>query len=74
LFENDCVIAFVGSKSDMENSRVVIKADVERYAKDSDYVFLECSSKTGENIHEVFDEAVSKAVKILNSRNSFTVS
>ena len=58
----------------MESGRVVLQSDVEKYAKENDYIFMECSAKTGENIQQLFDEAVTKAARILNSRTSFSVS
>ena len=53
------VIALVGNKSDMANSRTVPSEEPEEFVKSLKEkgipaFFIECSAKSGENIQEVF--------------------
>ena len=46
----------VGSKSDLIDSRTVSKNDAIKYSENKNFLkYLECSSKNGENVEEVFD-------------------
>ena len=73
LLEKDCVVAIVGSKSDMNEVRVIQKEDVDKYCKELDYPFIECSSKTGENIHELFEIVVNKRLQKPDMRESIAL-
>jgi small GTP-binding protein len=46
----------VGSKTDLNDNRVVSKDDAIRYAENANFSnYFECSSKSGDNVEEVFD-------------------
>ena len=50
-------IVLVGNKKDLENDRVIGKELAEEYLKDFEKLDLvECSSKTGENVNEIFQK------------------
>ncbi len=45
----------LGSKFDLEENRTVSKEEGKNFAKENNFFdFIECSSKTGENVEEVF--------------------
>ena len=45
----------VGGKKDMEEKRVISKEEGSEIAKKYNFFeFIECSSKTGENVEEIF--------------------
>ncbi|XP_049852132.1 ras-related protein Rab-5A-like [Schistocerca gregaria] len=50
----DCVIILCGNKIDLESSRKVQHEAAEDYAKENDCLLIEVSSKTGQNIQELF--------------------
>lgn len=46
----------VGSKLDLEENRTVSKEERKNFAKENNFLyFIECSSKTGENVEVVFE-------------------
>ena len=46
----------VGSKTDLEENRVVSKDDAIKYTEDKGFLnYLECSSKSGENVEQIFN-------------------
>lgn len=48
-------VLLVGGKSDLEDHRVVVKNDVLDLAQAyGDFEYIECSSKTGDNVEDVF--------------------
>ena len=60
-------IYIVGSKSDLEQEREVKKGD-EMLISGLDYSFdfMECSSKTGESVDDIFDRMVADIIKRRN--------
>ena len=63
----DLSIMIVGTKTDLveESGRAVEKEEAEDYAKLHDGVmYMETSSKSGENVHEIFEEGVRRQVQI----------
>ncbi|ORX93914.1 hypothetical protein K493DRAFT_261930 [Basidiobolus meristosporus CBS 931.73] len=53
----------VGNKVDKESSRVVSRKEGVEYAEKMGTLFIECSAKTKEGIHQVMDELVRKIVE-----------
>ena len=49
---NECPIALIGNKSDLDSERKVPIENGEKYAKDNNTIFFEASAKTGTNIEE----------------------
>jgi Ras-related protein Rab-5C len=50
----DCIIVLCGNKLDMDTQRKVMKEHAQEYATDKDCPLIEVSSKTGDNIQELF--------------------
>jgi small GTP-binding protein len=44
----------VGSKLDLKEARVVAEADAVKFSKANGFNYIECSSKSGENVEKVF--------------------
>lgn len=58
-------IILVGGKSDLNNEREITKEDALSILRlHNMFTFIECSSKTGENIEEVFFSLTNKIMKI----------
>jgi small GTP-binding protein len=52
-------IMMVGCKSDLAtNRREVPMAEAQRYAADHDFLFGECSAKSGDNVDEIFNTLI----------------
>jgi GTPase SAR1 family protein len=47
-------IILVGTKSDQNSERKVSFENAEKYAKENDMLFIECSSKSNKNIDTIF--------------------
>lgn len=62
------VIVLVGNKTDINEQRAVSFDEGQLFAKQNDMLFLETSSKSGDNIDSIFIEATRNVVK--NSNNS----
>ena len=60
--DNVCII-LVGNKIDLEDKRQVTKEEGENMAEEYGLMHFECSAKTGENIHESFNELLKKTVE-----------
>ncbi len=47
----------LGSKFDLEENRTVSKEEGKNFAKENNFLdFIECSSKTGENVEDIFEK------------------
>ena len=56
-------IVLVGNKIDDEDNRKISTEQGESMAKDYEIMFFECSTKTGQNIDEIFNNLVKKVVE-----------
>ena len=69
-FENEKPILLVGGKSDLEEKRAVNQKETHKIVKHHNlYDFIECSSKTGENIGAVFESITRKMFEKENPSN-----
>jgi len=64
------VLGIAGNKIDLEEQRTVQRDTVEKYLKElvdggcKEVVFRECSAKTGEGIHELFEEICQRLIRM----------
>ena len=65
FFTKEKPIFLVGNKKDLEDKRVITKAEGEKLAKENDIMFSECSAKTGENVDIIFNELINKCYNLL---------
>lgn len=57
-------ILLVGGKSDLENQRIFTSDDIKSYLNSLKlFNYIECSSKTGENVNFIFETLVSKIIE-----------
>jgi small GTP-binding protein len=55
------IIVLIGNKKDKESERQISKQEIEKYCKNNDIdTYYETSAKTGESIHELFKDVISK--------------
>ena len=68
LIKEECVrhikILIIGNKSDLESQRAIDKEDAMKYANEEKVQYIECSSKTGENVEKAI---IMLSEKILES-------
>ena len=62
-------VLLVGSKTDKESERVIDAATATRLAEELGIVYEECSSKTGENVKQVFDSLIVMILKAETNEN-----
>ncbi|MFX0069994.1 MAG: Rab family GTPase [Candidatus Hermodarchaeota archaeon] len=61
---NDIPLLMVGGKLDLEDKRVVSIDEAHSIAENNDfYEFMECSSKTGENVEDIFNSISKKMLE-----------
>ena len=63
----DILVCLVGNKTDLENQRVIIKEDGQKFAEDNGMLFFETSALNGNNIEEIFNKATEQLVKNIES-------
>lgn len=72
---DEYILILIGNKSDLDEQRVVSKEIIEEYCISNDIEnYFEASSKTGENVHEIFKTIVKKlfikfAMPIIDDNN-----
>ena len=65
--QDDVPIFIVGSKLDLEHEREIKKGDEMLISGlDYSYEFLECSSKTGQSVDEIFNKMINAIIKKRN--------
>ena len=71
LIKEECVrhikILIIGNKSDLESQRAIDKEDAMKYANEEKVQYIECSSKTGENVEKaiiVLSEKILESTEI----------
>jgi len=67
----------VGNKKDLKNKRIISEEEGKKLAEDNNFIFLETSAKTGENVNEIFQtifeiivKDIEKDVKIKEINNN----
>lgn len=63
LTNPNTVIMLIGSKRDLDPTREVSYEEAAAFAKENDLMFLEASSKTGENVEECFIQTAKQIFK-----------
>ena len=61
-------ILIIGNKSDLESQRAIDKEDAMKYANEEKVQYIECSSKTGENVEKaiiVLSEKILESTEII---------
>ena len=65
-------VIIVGNKSDLEDQRIVDKNDAFIYAKELKIEYIECSSKTGDNIEKAISLITEKVLENSEFVNDFS--
>lgn len=60
----DCVKMLVGNKVDNDSERFVIREEGAALAKELGCLFLECSAKNQEKVHQCFEELALKIMEV----------
>nr|GEY93479.1 Ras-related protein RABC2a [Tanacetum cinerariifolium] len=60
----DCVKMLVGNKVDKDTERLVSREEGIALAKELNCLFLECSARTRENVHQCFEELALKIMEV----------
>ncbi|KAJ0714445.1 putative small monomeric GTPase [Helianthus annuus] len=60
----DCVKMLVGNKVDKDSERFVSREEGAALAKELGCLFLECSARTQENVHQCFEELAQKIMEV----------
>lgn len=58
LKSEDAIFCLVGNKIDLADKRVVTQKEAEDFANEKGFLFFEVSAKTGENVHELFNNNI----------------
>jgi small GTP-binding protein len=61
------IVILCGTKSDLEEDRMVPYEDAEQYTKENGFYFMETSSKSGSNVDELFEYMTMKIPSIQKS-------
>ncbi|KAF5819378.1 putative small monomeric GTPase [Helianthus annuus] len=60
----DCIKMLVGNKVDKDSERFVSREEGAALAKELGCIFLECSARTQENVHQCFEELALKIMEV----------
>ncbi|KAI3823453.1 hypothetical protein L1987_04889 [Smallanthus sonchifolius] len=60
----DCIKMLVGNKVDKDSERYVSREEGAALAKELGCIFLECSARTQENVHQCFQELALKIIEV----------
>ena len=63
---DELCIYLVGNKIDLEGKRVITKEEGQKYAEDNQINYFEVSAKTGEGIHDLFNDIIKGSIDKLN--------
>ena len=66
---DELCIYLVGNKIDLEGKRVITKEEGQKYAKDNQINYFEVSAKSGEGIHDLFNDIIKGSIDKLNIDN-----
>jgi len=62
------IIAIVGNKVDLDSERKVLTKGVQDYCNENNFIFMEVSAKTSQNIDLLFETISISALKRINSK------
>ncbi|XP_041001214.1 ras-related protein RABC2a-like isoform X2 [Juglans microcarpa x Juglans regia] len=63
---HECIKILLGNKVDRENERAVTREEGLALAQEHKCLFLECSAKTKENVHQCFKDLTLKILEVPN--------
>ena len=63
---DELCIYLVGNKIDLEGKRVITKEEGQKYAEDNQINYFEVSAKSGEGIHDLFNDIIKGSIDKLN--------
>ena len=66
---DELCIYLVGNKIDLEGKRVITKEEGQKYAEDNQINYFEVSAKSGEGIHDLFNDIIKGSIDKLNIDN-----
>ena len=66
---DELCIYLVGNKIDIEGKRVITKEEGQKYAEDNQINYFEVSAKSGEGIHDLFNDIIKGSIDKLNIDN-----
>ncbi|CAL0321224.1 unnamed protein product [Lupinus luteus] len=70
---HDCIKILVGNKVDKESQRAVTKEEGMAFAQKHGCLFIECSAKTKENVHQCFSNLTLKILEVPSLREKGSV-
>ena len=66
-------ILLIGSKSDLEDTRLIVLEDITKYVNEENIKYIETSSKTGDNINKSISILCKLILESKESSNSFSI-
>ena len=74
LKRDDAIFVLIGNKIDLNDKRQVSTQEGQNYANEKEFIFFEVSARTGQGIHELFNNNIFKRLrsrKIINIKAFF---